>query len=48
MPKPSTKRWNKFNDRQEAEFGRKKRGPYLTDSEWAKVKKYIDDIRREK
>ncbi len=32
MPKPSTKRWNKF-DKGQKELGRKRRPYYLTDSE---------------
>jgi len=47
MPKPSTKRWNKF-DKGQRELGRKRRPYYLTDSEKIKMDKHLEDIRSEK
>ena len=45
MPKSNTQRQKEFSKRQ-AELGRTKRGPYLTDTEWAQVQKYINDLRK--
>jgi len=46
MPKPSTKRWNKF-DKGQRELGRKRRPYYLTDSEKVIVDQLISEIRCE-